>query len=307
MEHKEYVETGADDEKLISRSTILRVVLEIQKHFLEGKSKERKSIFDAGFKYSLQIVLLKIPQGSGSLKKMFLPHSLIDETDEVCLVVKDLERGAKKDFSLTKDHFEEILKFSGVTRINRVIPLNDLRINYGSFEAKLKLCQSFDVFLVDSRIYNHTIKLFGKHFLKRKRLPLPVEMDCGDINQAIIKALRYTIYRQNNTGNVIAIDVGNHWMSAENITENISNVISQLKGDGLNGWQNIRSIYVKTTQDYPLSIPIYLSDATGEDICVPEAINQKDLVLSKKRKQVNSVLENEGFTKKGFFTSKINC
>uniref|UniRef100_A0A1B0GH80 Uncharacterized protein n=1 Tax=Lutzomyia longipalpis TaxID=7200 RepID=A0A1B0GH80_LUTLO len=235
---KKGAEKITEEKALVSRGVILNSIQGMQKNLGE-KSKEKKSILDSDFKYSLQITLFKIPRGAGRLNKMLLTHSLIDDTDEVCLVVKDLERGAKKDFEPTNNHFEEVLRVAGVTRINRILSVNELKKNYGPFEAKLKLCQSFEVFLVDSRVYNRTVPLLGKHFLKRKKLPIALKMDCEDLNEAIAKALKYTIYRQSNSGNVLSIDVGKHRMTAEDITDNVCQVINHLKSDTLGGWNNI--------------------------------------------------------------------
>ncbi|XP_055707932.1 ribosomal L1 domain-containing protein CG13096 [Phlebotomus papatasi] len=285
----------------VMRSTILKAVEAMQKG-LQEKGKGKKSMLDIDFKYTLQVGMFKIPKGSGRLHKVLLPHSLIDDMDEVCLFVKDLERGTKKDFQPTKDHFEDALKAAGVTRINRVVPVNELKTEYGPFEAKLKLCQSFDVFLADSRIYTRVMPLVGKHFLKRKKLPIAVKLDCEDLNEAVAKALRYTIYRQNNCGNVIAIDVAKHTMAQEDIADNIESLLGQMEKEIPGGWANIKSIYVKPAKDDPISIPIYLNADSGQNVKVPKVISQKEKILQKKRKHLNETLEDLSFTEKGKFT-----
>ncbi|XP_059620066.1 ribosomal L1 domain-containing protein CG13096 [Phlebotomus argentipes] len=292
----------ASDEVLVARETILKAVEGMQK-CLQEKQKSKKSMLDVDFKYSLQVGVFKIPKGDGKLSKVLLPHSLINDTDEVCLFVKDLRRGTKIDYEPTKEHFEEVLRVAGVSRINRVIPINELKKEYGPYEAKLKLAQSFDVFLADSRIYNRVMPLVGKHFLKRKKLPIALKMDCEDLEESVAKALRFTIYRQSNAGNVMSIDVGKHSMSKEAITDNIVALVEQLKTQLPGGWENIKSIYVKPAKDEPLSIPLYLNAGTGVDVAVPEVISQKEAVLAKKRKHLEDTLDAVSFTQDGKLTS----
>ncbi|GAB0094641.1 hypothetical protein DMENIID0001_099630 [Sergentomyia squamirostris] len=294
---------ATEETVLVTRGIIEKAIAGLQKS-LQEKNNSKKNLLDTDLKYIVQVCLFKIPQGTGKLNRILLPHTLLDDTDEVCLLVKDLERGAKKDFNPTKDHFEEVLKLAGVTRINRVIPVNELKTDYGPFEAKLKLCQSFDVFLADSRIYNRVLPLLGKHFLKRKKLPLAVKMDCDDLNEDISKALRYTVYKQTNTGNTVSIDVGKHRMPEEEIADNIEALLNQLKSQLPGGLDNIRSLYLKPASDDPTSIPIYVNTSSGQDVEVPKVISQKEKILTKKRKIVNDVLEDVGFSAKGKIISK---
>lgn len=51
----------------------------------------------------------------------------------------------------------------------QVIGLSKLRANYRDYEAKRKLCDSYDVFLADERILPLLPKLLGKKFFQTKK------------------------------------------------------------------------------------------------------------------------------------------
>ena len=91
------------------------------------------------------------------------------EPRDVCLIVKDMEKGLKIDYEPTLNHFNELLSEKGVADITQVISLRELKVEYKQFEAKNSLCQKFDIFLVDDRILRLIPKFLGKPFYRRKR------------------------------------------------------------------------------------------------------------------------------------------
>lgn len=50
-----------------------------------------------------------------------------------------------------------------------MISLEKLRKNYFPFEAKRKLCQSYDLFLADRAVVTRLPQLLGKEFFSRKK------------------------------------------------------------------------------------------------------------------------------------------
>ncbi|GAB2286498.1 hypothetical protein Dimus_020897 [Dionaea muscipula] len=61
--------------------------------------------------------------------------------------------------------------------ISKVIKLSKLKTDFKGFEAKRKLCDSFDMFFADKRVIPLLPKLLGKHFYKKKKIPVPIEME----------------------------------------------------------------------------------------------------------------------------------
>lgn len=47
-----------------------------------------------------------------------LPHWLLTETSDVCLFVSDLKKGKKIDHEPTIQHYEDLLRSKGVTKVN---------------------------------------------------------------------------------------------------------------------------------------------------------------------------------------------
>jgi ribosome biogenesis protein UTP30 len=98
-----------------------------------------------------------------------LPHCPLPDPYEVCLFVKDLQKGIKADHEPTLQHFQALLKEHGVANIAQVIPLRELKVEYKQYESKAKLCHRFDRFLADERIVRFLPPFLGKAFYKRKR------------------------------------------------------------------------------------------------------------------------------------------
>ena len=98
-----------------------------------------------------------------------LPNCCVAEPRDVCLIVKDLEKGLKVDHESTLNHFNELLASKGVDNITQIISLRELKVEYKQYEAKNSLCQKFDVFLVDERILRLVPKFLGKPFYVKKR------------------------------------------------------------------------------------------------------------------------------------------
>ena len=50
-----------------------------------------------------------------------------------------------------------------------MLGISKLKANYYPFEAKRKLCDSYDLFMADDRIIPSLPKLIGKSFFKKKK------------------------------------------------------------------------------------------------------------------------------------------
>ncbi|CAG8755953.1 3033_t:CDS:2, partial [Acaulospora colombiana] len=84
--------------------------------------------------------------GKNNDKPVIIPikHPLYDSSTEICLFTKDPQR-----------EFKELVATKGVKQIKKVIGLSKLRKKYEPYEAKRKLCDSYDLFLADNRILHH--------------------------------------------------------------------------------------------------------------------------------------------------------
>lgn len=105
-----------------------------------------------------------------------LPHGLLPEPTDVCLIVKDLQKGLKVDHEPSANHFKDLLadKGIGADLVSTVMPLRELKVEYKQYETKTALCHRFDAFLADDRIVKFVPKFLGKAFYRRKKFPIPV-------------------------------------------------------------------------------------------------------------------------------------
>ena len=97
---------------------------------------------------------------------------------DVCLIVRDLQKGLKADHEPSANHFRELLADKGVgpELVSTVLPLRELKFEYKQYETKTALCHRHDAFLVDDRVTKHVPMFLGKPFYKRKKIPIPVSV-----------------------------------------------------------------------------------------------------------------------------------
>jgi ribosome biogenesis protein UTP30 len=187
-----------------------------------------------------------------------LPHNPLPVPYDVCLIVKDLEKGTRPDHEQTKLHFENLLKEKNAKEhISEVLPLRELKVEYKEYEAKTKLCHRFDKFLVDDRVARMVPKFLGKALYKRKRFPVPVNLKSEDLPKEIDACLRSAILPLSHHGTCAMVTVGNGEMSARQLAENVIAAAEVLSRRYPGGWKNIRSVHVKG--DHTAAVPIHIS------------------------------------------------
>ncbi|KAH7278604.1 hypothetical protein KP509_38G048300 [Ceratopteris richardii] len=179
-----------------------------------------------------------------------LPHPLFmlgdGATQEICLFIDD-RKGTKK-----KEAKQKLVE-EGIA-IAKVIPLSKLRTDYKSFEAKRKLCGSYDLFLADKSVLPALPRVLGKIFFKKKKHPIPVDLRKKDWKKQIESACGSTfLYIKGGTCSVVK--VGRLSQSQEEVCENVHAVISGVASHIPKKWKNIKSLYLKTLESVPL--PLY--------------------------------------------------
>jgi len=225
---------------------------------LNSAEAEEKSLFSTeGQKVNLQISGIKLPRETESQAiKMKLPHSPLPGNKDVCLFVKDLEKGLKVDHEGSVQHFTNLLADKGVQGVTKVISLRELKVEYKQFEAKTQLCHMFDQFLADDRIIRLLPQFLGKPFYKRKKMPIQVNLSAKDLPGEFAKCLNTTILPLKNMGSCSMVTVGMSTLTTTQLIENITAVIKKLEDKYPGGWINIRSIHINSGST---SIPLYAS------------------------------------------------
>ncbi|KAK3754413.1 hypothetical protein QZH41_000782 [Actinostola sp. cb2023] len=146
---------------------------------------------------------------------------------------------SKKESKLVK----ELLKSAGLTSVKKVISLTKLRKNYKSYEAKRQLATLYDVFVCEDAIYHLLPKFLGKAFFARKN----------------------------------AIRIGHTGQTADEVVSNIIEAAQGIAKIVPRGWNNIKSLDIKTSDS--ISLPIHNSlperPVALESETPPEEVIQK--------------------------------
>merc|ERR1719509_493629 len=231
-----------------------------------GGEGEKKNLFESeGEKISLQISGIKLPRVNDSqIIKIRLPHTPLPQSRDVCLIVKDLEKGIKSDHEATVQHFQSLLADKGIDKITQVISLRELKVEYKQFEAKTQLCHRFDLFLADARIIRLLPQFLGKPFYKRKKLPIQIDLNSKDLKAEVDKALMTSTLPLKHTGSCSSVSVGYSTLTKEQLVDNTLAVLKAVVDKFPGGWANVRSVYVKS-QSTP-SLPLYVTLRSSNDL-----------------------------------------
>ncbi|GBL98756.1 Ribosomal L1 domain-containing protein 1 [Araneus ventricosus] len=241
----------------------------LNKKFVEEDLKKQPLLEEtAESPIYLQVMLKKIPPPQLiRMIRMPLPHSLVSETSEVCLITGDLEkRNHKAEVEPTVLHYKDLLRKHGVTVVSQVIPLRQLRTEYKTFESKRQLVAAYDVFLVDKKIAGVMAKTLGKSFFQSRKFPVQIDMRRPNLKDQIDKALCQTEFSLTCRGNSYALEVARLSMEDEAIIENIKTCIEVLENKLPGNRENILSLYVKTAKSK--AVPIYVSLDIPDDILI---------------------------------------
>ncbi|XP_063972790.1 ribosomal L1 domain-containing protein CG13096 [Diachasmimorpha longicaudata] len=265
----------------------VQTVLQLAKKSKEGKKsllpEEENAIF-------LQVNCIKIPKTPRRQLRVFLPHMMVGPTDDVALFVPDLEKGRRKDYEKTIDHWETILRNKNVSQIKEVIPMNKVKTEYSQYEMKLKLGRLFDFFLVDGRITGHMTHLLGKTFRRSARPPTPVKLQRDNLKSEIDNALRKTNMEIHGAGNCHTMQVASVSMSEQQIVENIIAAFKALEKEYPGGLGNIRSILLKSAKT--LALPVYYSTKNKNKVPVPNIAAKRPKAFKTVEGELSTTLKN---------------
>ncbi|XP_076763842.1 ribosomal L1 domain-containing protein CG13096 [Xylocopa sonorina] len=251
----------------LSKEHILQCISAIF-HLTEEQLKSKNALFDGESQpVFMQVTCIRVPKTPRRCMRILLPYTIVSSSDEVALFVGDLQRGRRKDYEPTVEHYQDLLRKHDCTRINSIIPMNQVKTEYDQYELKRKLVDSYDYFLVDGKIAGHLSHLLGKEFYKKRKLPTPIRMQSKDLKHEVEYALRKSIMQMHSSGDTHIIQVGHTSMRKEEILENILVTCSYLSKNYPGGWANIRSVRIKTS--ISLGLPIYMTLKNKNLVDVP--------------------------------------
>uniref|UniRef100_A0A182NKQ6 Uncharacterized protein n=1 Tax=Anopheles dirus TaxID=7168 RepID=A0A182NKQ6_9DIPT len=266
--------------ELVTKETLTKCFKVLHKQVSEGADK----LFGGEMLYGLQITAVKVPKCPYRNRRITLPHSLVHEDDEICLIVKDLIRGRKVDFDGTLHHWQDKLNELGIKEKVAVIPFQQLKQDYNTFEMRRKLVNRYQRFLADARISGHVFTFLGSEFATRCKNPIPVKLeDEANVKQAIEKALLVQTYTQGNSGHSTIIKFAAQWMRTEQVIENGLALLELLKTVFPGGWLNIQSLHLTTTAEKMKTLPLYFSMIDPNLVPVPVVVGPREKFIKKQQ------------------------
>ncbi|XP_009770502.1 putative ribosome biogenesis protein C8F11.04 [Nicotiana tabacum] len=234
----------------VGRATIEKAVSALLK-WKESQSKLQKAqlLPQDDFIY-LNLTLKKIPpKPRTNAFRIPFPNPIHDpSSSELCLIIDD-----RPNSKLTSDAAKKIIKSQNIP-ISKVIKLSKLKTNYKPFEAKRKLCDSYDLFLVDRRIVHLLPKLLGKQFFKKKKLPLPLDLTHKNWKEQVERACGSGLFYL-RTGTCCVMRVGKVSMESEQIVENVVEAIKGVVQVVPKKWGGVRSLHLRLSDS--LALPLY--------------------------------------------------
>ncbi|XP_015951217.1 uncharacterized protein LOC107476014 [Arachis duranensis] len=234
----------------IPTETVKNAVEALLKWRDSNSESHKPKLFDADEEFVYIVVTLKtIPhQSRVNPYKVPLPHSLLSPFNETCLIIDDRSKS-----KLTKQEAQKKIKADNVS-VSKVLRLSKLASDYRPFEAKRKLCDSYDLFFADKRVVPLMPRLLGKKFFKKKKVPVQVDLTKKNWKEQVDKACSSALLFL-GTGTCCVVKVAKVSMESEQIVENMMAAIEGVVEVVPKKWANVRSLHVKLYES--LALPVF--------------------------------------------------
>ncbi|XP_051152168.1 uncharacterized protein LOC127266091 [Andrographis paniculata] len=234
----------------VPKSTVESAVAALLKYKAAQSAGEKPQLLPQDEYIYLNLTMKKIPSRSRTNPyKIPLSHPILDSSSELCLIVDDRPQSPTPP----SDQIKKLIKSQDIP-ISKVIKISKLKANYKAFEAKRKLCNSYDMFLVDRRVVHLLPKLIGKEFFRKKKLPLPVDLSKKNLKSQVERALGSALLLV-RTGTCSVMKVGKVAMEKDEIIENVIDAVNGAVANVPKKWDGVRSLHLKLFDS--VSLPIY--------------------------------------------------
>ncbi|KAI3891870.1 hypothetical protein MKX03_031944 [Papaver bracteatum] len=284
----------------VTPETIGRAVVALKKWNKTRSKDEKPQLIEQDEFLYLVLTLKKIPsKGRTNPYKIPLSHSLhpSDSSEEHCLIIDDRSKS-----TLTSEAAKKKIKDEDIP-ISKVLKLSKLKTDYRAFEAKRKLCDSYDFFFADKRLIPLLPKLLGKQFYKKKKIPVPVDLTHQNWKEQIKNSCSSALFYL-RTGTCSVIKIARVSMENDEIIENVAAAIDGVVEIVPKKWVNVRSFHLKMSES--LALPIYQSvpdlGLKIEGLKKVEESKENELVEEgeeKEEKEKKTPAKKKGSTNKG--------
>lgn len=226
----------------------------------------------------LDVVMKKYPIHIPAVKfiEVFLPHPFHDpQTASSCIIVRDLDKyprrtpDREKSQRLYKQFFDEV---QNLTEFTQVLSVSQLLTDYKTYEARRKLCQSFDVIIADKRLKGQITKWLGKEFVLSKKIPFLI-----NVTKNVKRGFQHVfeMSRAILTPNTLkfSVKIGRLNQPADQLLENLKAITTRLACRMPGKWDNVRSAYVSVPAF--LELPVYVDWGSSNAIKFPKRVKRK--------------------------------
>ncbi|KAL1833328.1 hypothetical protein DCAR_0103416 [Daucus carota subsp. sativus] len=223
----------------VSPETISSAVSALLKWKETKSASEKAQLLPQDEFFYLTLTLKHIPQEGRRVNpyKIPLPHPLVQDS-EICLIIDDRPKS-----KLSSKEAKKKVQADGIN-VAKVLKFSKLKTDYKPFEAKRKLCDSYDMFFAAKGVIPLLPKLLGKSFFKKKKAPLPVDLSHKNWKEQIKRACGSGLFYI-KTGTCSVVKIGRLSMEegevVENVVEGIKGVIELVP----KGWEGVRSFHLK--------------------------------------------------------------
>lgn len=263
----------------IDREQVKRSVEALWLYVQKSQGLNSAALLDFAEQVSLQLGFTKVPHlKNNKTIKVRLENTLLQENQDVCLFVKDVDP-RNRDYSKTVESCQEKLDEADVTCVTKIIPIKSLKTEYKPFEAKRNLSDMFEFFLADERICAFLPRLLGKHFLSKKRHPVPVNLKAKQLKKELDQAMNTSLCIITGRGASCQMKVAHTAMTIEDAVENVIKAAETLAEKIPGGPTNVKTLHIRTF-DSP-AIPVYVSQVNPNDVPTPvQKLKREPMELS---------------------------
>ncbi|CAG7902959.1 unnamed protein product [Brassica rapa] len=268
----------------VSPKTVHEAVTSLLKWKTEKSKLAKPQLLEQDEFVYLIVTLKKIPQTNRTKPhRILLPHPLInteEDSPELCLIIDDRPKSG-----LTKEDAAKKIKSDEIP-VTKILKLSKLKTDYKAFEAKRKLCDSYEMFFADRRVIPLLPRLIGKKFFTSKKIPAAVDLKHRNWKEQIEKACGSAMFFV-RTGTCSVVKVGKLSMEGDEIVENVmatlNGVVEVLPGN----WKYVRSLHLKLSES--LALPVYQS-VPDLKLKIDAFGSEKSVVVEEEKKKGESVV-----------------
>ncbi|WVZ00950.1 hypothetical protein V8G54_027019 [Vigna mungo] len=271
--------------------TVTKAIDALLKWRRSQSETQKPKLFDQDEEFVYLVVTLKkIPAKSRvNPYKIPLPHSLFSQFSEQCLILDDRPNKAR----VTKAQAQAKVQSESIP-IAKILKLSKLASDYRAFEAKRKLCDSYDLFFAEKNIVPLLPRLLGKQFFKKRKLPVPVDLKKSNWKEQVERACSSAMLFM-RTGTCSVVRVAKVGMERDSIVENVMAAVEGIVEVVPKKWGNVRSLHLKLLES--VALPVY---QVVPDLKLRiEGANEQAEIKEKKKKRKNDEEVRESAKKKG--------